>query len=88
MIDDVRIYDRTLTQTELALLASQKPTLFIAPAGAGSNSLSWSPDLPGYVLQETLSLSPASWTNSPSGSTNPIVVPAALPMKFYRLFKP
>jgi hypothetical protein len=40
------------------------------------------------VLQETWSLAPANWTNSPSGSTNGIVVPATLPAKFYRLHKP
>jgi hypothetical protein len=44
--------------------------------------------MPGYVLQETLLLSPANWTNSVSGSTNPITVPANLPLKFFRLFKP
>jgi hypothetical protein len=65
-----------------------RPKLFIAPAGAGSNNISWTPDAAGFVLQETLSLSPASWTNSPSGSTNPVVVPTTVPMKFYRLFKP
>ncbi|MHB8520431.1 MAG: hypothetical protein ACYDH9_06705 [Limisphaerales bacterium] len=43
---------------------------------------------PDFGLQETGSLSPANWTNSPSGATNPIIVPAALPTRFYRLFKP
>jgi len=88
VIDDVRIYDRTLTQTELAILAAQRPALAIAPVGAGSNSISWIPDAAGFVLQETTNLALATWTNSPSGHTNPIVVPANLPMKFYRLFKP
>jgi hypothetical protein len=64
------------------------PLLSITAAGPGQATISWSPDTPGFVLQETLSLSPAEWTNSPSGSTNPIVVPATLPTKFYRLFKP
>ena len=40
------------------------------------------------VLQESVSLSPVNWTNSPSGSTKPIVVPVTLPSKLYRLFKP
>ena len=31
---------------------------------------------------------PTNWTNSPSGATNPIVVPATVPAKFYRLRKP
>ncbi len=63
------------------------PTLAIAPATPGNATISWTPATPGFVLQETLSLSPTNWVNSVSGSTNPIVVPATLPMKFYRLFK-
>lgn len=64
------------------------PTLTIAAAAPGQATISWTPATPGYVLQETWSLSPANWTNSPSGSTNGVVVPATLPTKFYRLFKP
>jgi len=65
------------------------PTLTIVPAGAGQAQISWTPDTgTNWVLQETLNLSPASWANAPSGTTNPIVVPATLPTKFYRLFKP
>jgi len=41
-----------------------------------------------WVLQERLSLTAGAWTNSPSGPTNPVTVPATLPTKFYRLFKP
>jgi len=62
------------------------PMLTIASAGAGQATIAWSPT-PGYVLQETADLSLA-WTNSLSGATNPIVVPVALPTKFYRLRKP
>jgi hypothetical protein len=51
-------------------------------------NLSWSPSTPGFVLQENLSLTTTNWVNSPSGATNPISVPAALPAKFYRLHKP
>jgi hypothetical protein len=64
------------------------PLLAITAAGAGQATISWSPNTPGFVLQETLSLAPTNWVNSPSGATNPIVVPATLPAKFYRLFKP
>jgi hypothetical protein len=64
------------------------PWLMLASTGPGQATVSWSPATPGYILQESLSLSPAVWTNSPSGSTNPIVVPATLPARFYRLFKP
>jgi hypothetical protein len=64
------------------------PTLTIVSAAPGQATISWTPDTPGFVLQETLSLSPANWINSPSSTTNPVTIPAALPMKFYRLFKP
>jgi hypothetical protein len=71
-----------------AVQTTNAPTLTIVPAGAGQAAISWSPNTPGFILQETWVLAPANWTNSPSGSTNPIVVPATLPTKFYRLFKP
>ena len=64
------------------------PTLTIIPAAPGQATISWTPHTPGFVMQETLSLSPTNWVNSASGATNPIVVPATLPTKFYRLFKP
>lgn len=64
------------------------PTLTIVPATPGNATISWTPNTPGWILQETWVLSPANWTNSPSGSTNPIVVPATTPIRFYRLFKP
>ena len=65
------------------------PTLTIAPATPGNATISWTPDTgTNWVLQQSVELSPAVWTNSPSGFTNPIVVPATLPMKYYRLIKP
>jgi hypothetical protein len=71
-----------------AVQTTNAPTLAIIPAAPGTATLSWTPNTPGFVLQETWTLSPANWTNSPSGATNPIVVPATVPTKFYRLFKP
>ena len=64
------------------------PTLTIVPTLPGNATISWTPNTPGFVLQETLNLSPTNWVNSASGATNPIVVPAILPTKFYRLFRP
>ena len=64
------------------------PRLTIVPGGAGQATISWTPNTPGFGLQETWVLSPANWTNSPSGATNPITVPATVPAKYYRLFKP
>lgn len=41
------------------------PTLKIVPAaGPGNASISWTPNTPGFVLQETLSLSPTNWFDS------------------------
>ena len=64
------------------------PTLSIAPASSGNATISWTPATPGYLLQESWSLSPANWTNSPSGAADPVTVSAAVPSKFYRLYKP
>jgi len=71
-----------------AIQVGGAPTLTIVPATPGNARISWTPDTPGWVLQETWVLSPANWTNSISGSANPIIVPATLPTKFYPLFKP
>jgi hypothetical protein len=71
-----------------AVQTTNAPVLTIAPATPGNATISWTPATPGFVLQETWSLAPANWTNSPSGATNPVVVPATLPTKFYRLHKP
>lgn len=68
-----------------AVQITNAPTLTIVPGAPGQATISWSPNTPGHVLQETWVLSPSNWTNSPSGPTNPIVVPATLPTKFYRL---
>jgi hypothetical protein len=64
------------------------PTLKIVPATPGSAMISWTPNTPGFVLQETTSLSQTNWVDSPSGPTNPIVVPATAPKRFYRLVQP
>ena len=64
------------------------PKLSIAPAAPGYATLSWTPNLPGFVAQETWSLSPANWTNSPSGATNPVTLPTDVLAKFFRLSKP
>ena len=72
---------------ELELIVTD-PTLSILSTNAGEAVISWTPATPGFVLQETLSLAPTDWTNSPSGSTNPVTVPASLATKFYRVTKP
>ena len=72
----------------IAVQTTNAPTLAIIPAAPGWATISWTPPTPGFVLQETTSLSPSNWTNSPSGATNPTNVPAVPPSKFYRLNKP
>lgn len=64
------------------------PLLSLASEPPGSVTLSWTPDTPGFVLQETSSLTNTNWVNSPSGNANPTVVPLGEARRFYRLFKP
>jgi len=64
------------------------PTLAIIPAGAGQATISWTPGTTGYVLQESASLSPASWVNSSSGTNNPATIFTTSSSKFYRLSYP
>jgi hypothetical protein len=63
-------------------------TLSIVRGAPGQAVISWAPPTAGFVLQESWSSSPGTWSNSPSGATNPTTVPATWPAKFYRLFKP
>jgi hypothetical protein len=72
----------------IAVQTTNAPTLQIIPATPGWATVSWTPNTPGFVLQQTTSLSPTNWNNSPSGAINPITVPAVTPSKFYRLHKP
>ena len=72
----------------VAVQTTNAPMLTIVPSTPGQATISWTPNTPGFVLQETLSFTPTNWTNSLSGAANPIVVPATLPTKFYRLIKP
>ena len=71
----------------IAVQTPDAPLLTIVPFGSGQARISWTPNTPGFVLQETLSLSPTNWANAPSGPTNPANVPATLPARFYRLLK-
>ena len=64
------------------------PPLTIAPASPGFATISWPTNTPGFVLQETVSLSVPNWTNSATGSTNPVTIQTAIPAKFFRLHKP
>jgi hypothetical protein len=68
---------------------SGAPFLSIVPATPGWARISWMPtNASNFVLQVTAALTPPAWSNAPSGPTNPVIVPATLPKRFYRLFKP
>lgn len=71
-----------------AVQVSGAPSLSIVPASPGNVTISWTPNTPGFVLQETAVLAPSDWTNSPSGSANPITLPTTFTARFYRLSKP
>jgi hypothetical protein len=60
----------------------------IVPLSPDSAEISWEPELPGFVLQETTSLTPTNWANSVSGSTNYVVIPLTAPIKFFRVAQP
>jgi hypothetical protein len=63
------------------------PTLHIERSGSNV-IISWSPDVPGFRLQERGSLSLGSWGDSASGAANPVTVPASTGTRFFRLMKP
>ena len=64
------------------------PTLNIVPGAPGLARISWNPAIPGFVLQQSASLTTPNWSDVPSGAANPVTVPATLPSKYYRLRKP
>ena len=61
------------------------PTLFIKPDSPGYARIWWFPPKPGFHLQYSDDLTSAAWTDSVSGVTNPVVVPATYPVRYYRL---
>jgi hypothetical protein len=64
------------------------PAIAIASAGNGSETVSWSPDAPGFVLQETTNLASGIWVNSASGTNNPVTISNPTAMKFFRVAHP
>ena len=64
------------------------PVLTISAATPGQATISWTPATPGFVLQESGSLAPASWINSASGTQNPVTIPTGNAASYYRLVKP
>jgi hypothetical protein len=61
------------------------PTLSIDSAGTSMATISWTPDVPGLILQNAMSLSTSNWVNASSGPTNPANISVLAPSQFYRL---
>lgn len=93
LIDEVTIYNRALAAAEIQALfdagAGGKcplPRLHIQLAG-GNAVISWSPDTPGFLLEQVTALPAASWQPGPLGNpTSPF--PVASQARFYRLRHP
>jgi hypothetical protein len=78
---------RSIGSVELVL--GEPPQLSAHFMTPGPITLSWPQQSAGWFLQVTPSLSPAFWSFSASGPTNPVTVPVdSSTQKFYRLFKP
>jgi len=71
----------------IAVQTTNAPTLQIAAAAPGFATVSWTPPTPGFTLQASESLAPASWVTVPGATNPPVTVPATLPARFYRLLK-
>ena len=69
-------------------LSDPVPTLAIKRSGSREVTVSWLPDVPGILLQQSTDATPGSWTNAPSGSLNPAVLPIGNKRMFFRLYKP
>lgn len=63
------------------------PTLTIQPGDPGQLRISWAPDSSGWILQESLSVSPFEWVNVSAGTASPVVISAGESARFYRLMR-
>ena len=69
----------------IVTIPGEGPTLLIQLSGANV-ILSWSPDTPGFALEQTDDLTTLIWVDAPDG--NPVTIPAGVAARFYRLKKP
>lgn len=67
-----------------AVQVEDGPWLYIVSEGGTNVVVSWNPDIPGWILQEAPNLQ-TNWTDSVSGSANPVSIPATEAARFYRL---
>ena len=71
----------------IAVQTPEAPALFVTHAEPGFATVWWTPSTPGFVLQISSDQNPGSWTNAPSGPTNPVTVPTERRTALYRLIK-
>jgi hypothetical protein len=64
------------------------PSLAIAKAGTGKETVSWSPSTPGFFLQESTNLLSTNWLNSASTTNNPVPVTNTSAFEVYRVYHP
>jgi len=86
-LDDVQIFNRTLSQAEVTALVNPGAALQISKTG-NQISISWSDA--GFALEENSDLGNANgWSPVAGGATSPVTITApASGNKFYRLHKP
>ncbi|HKQ39422.1 MAG TPA: LamG domain-containing protein, partial [Verrucomicrobiae bacterium] len=87
-MDDVRIYNRALTATEIQALMS-RPRVSIAHSGSNV-VISWPAAAMDFVLESTDNLASGNWSTVnesiiPSGDLNTVTVPVGSGSTFYRL---
>ena len=68
----------------VAVQVDGAPWLEIMTEGGTNVVVSWTPDVSGWILQESSNLQ-SNWVNSASGSLNPVAIPATEAAMFYRL---
>lgn len=66
----------------------ERPALRVVPESDGQASLSWSPELPGFVLQAADMLMPDRWTNLTGSVEPPVTISLSGPARFFRLHRP
>jgi hypothetical protein len=70
--------------TETSVISLPQLTVSLNPQPSTLN-ISWTPPTWGWDLEETPSLNPVAWSNSPSGEFNPVSVSTTNTAKLYRL---
>lgn len=61
------------------------PKIAIAKSAGGTETVSWSPAVPQFILQETTNLASTNWINAPSGTNDPAIITNTTPIQFYRI---